>query len=419
MSIRRYCSARRLCLAALALCALALPGLASALTLDQALLLAEREAPSLAAQAANRDAAIQAVIPAGELPDPKLLLGLQNVPIEGDARGSLTRDFMTMQMVGVMQEVPSRDKRRARVEAARAGIDSADALARVERLKVRRETALAWIGRFAIEQKLQLFQSLYEENRLLAKAVQAQIAGGRGMAIDSLAPRQEAALLAEQEDELERNREQARAALRRWLGAAAGEPLSGTWPSWPVDDPHFRHNLQRHPELQIFEPMTDEAEAQVRLAEAEKKSDWSWELAYQKRGDAFGDMLSAQLTFDLPLFAGRRQDPKIAAKRAEMQRLEAEREAVTRERLQELDDDLAEYRRLDRALARSQQTLVPLAEEKVQLAMADYRAGAGELLSLVAARRELIEARLKHIDLQQQRAQTSARLYFAYGDRSQ
>lgn len=419
MSIRHYCSARRLCLAALALYTLALPGLASALTLDQALLLAEREAPSLSAQAANRDAAVQAAIPAGELPDPKLLLGIQNFPIEGDARGSLTRDFMTMQMVGVMQEVPNRDKRRARVEAARAGIDSADALARVERLKVRRETALAWIGSFAIEQKLQLFQSLYEENHLLAKAVQAQIAGGRGMTIDSLAPRQEAALLAEQEDELERNREQARAALRRWLGAAAGEPLSGTWPSWSVDAPHIRHNLQRHPELQIFEPMTDEAEAQVRLAEAEKKSDWSWELAYQKRGDAFGDMLSAQLTFDLPLFAGSRQDPKIAAKRAEMLRLEAEREAVTRERLQELDDDLAEYRRLDRALARSQQTLVPLAEEKVQLAMADYRAGAGDLMTLVAARRELIEARLKHIDLQQQRAQTSARLYFAYGDRSQ
>lgn len=418
MSIRRYYGVRPY-LAVLMLCTLALPGLATALTLDEALRLAEREAPSLSAQAANRDAAVQAAIPAGELPDPKLLLGIQNFPIEGDARGSLTRDFMTMQMVGVMQEVPNRDKRRARVEAARAGIDSADALARVERLKVRRETALAWIGSFAIEQKLQLFQSLYEENRLLAKAVQAQIAGGRGMAIDSLAPRQEAALLAEQEDELERNREQARAALRRWLGAAAGEPLSGTWPSWPVDDPHFRHNLQRHPELQIFEPMTDEAEAQVRLAEAEKKSDWSWELAYQKRGDAFGDMLSAQLTFDLPLFAGRRQDPKIAAKRAEMLRLEAEREAVTRERLQELDDDLAEYRRLDRALARSQQTLVPLAEEKVQLAVADYRAGAGDLMTLVAARRELIEARLKHIDLQQQRAQTSARLYFAYGDRSQ
>ncbi|MDI9738578.1 TolC family protein [Stutzerimonas stutzeri] len=418
MSFRRNRGGRAR-LAPLTLCALAMPGLAAALTLDEALRLAEHEAPSLAAHVANREAAGQAAIPAGELPDPKLLLGLQNVPIEGNDRWQLDREPMTMQMVGVMQEIPNRAKRRARMEVAQAGIDSADTLQRIERLRVRRETALAWIGGFAVEQKLQLFQSLYEENRLLAKAVQARLAGGRGQATDSLTPKQEAALLAEQEDELERNRTQSRAALRRWVGAAAVEPLSGAWPNWRVDELHLRHGLDRHPELEAFVPMTQQAEAQVRLAEADKKPDWSWELAYQKRGDAFGDMVSVQFSLDLPLFSASRQDPKIAARRAELLRLEAEREAMTRERLQELDDDLAEYRRLDRALARSQQTLVPLAEEKVQLAMADYRAGRGELMSLVAARRELIEARLKHIDLQQQRAQTSARLYFAYGDRSQ
>ena len=43
---------------------------AAALTLDHALLLAEREAPSLTAQAANVQAARHAAVPAGELPDP-------------------------------------------------------------------------------------------------------------------------------------------------------------------------------------------------------------------------------------------------------------------------------------------------------------------------------------------------------------
>jgi cobalt-zinc-cadmium efflux system outer membrane protein len=57
---------------------------------------------------------------------------------------------------------------------------------------------------------------------------------------------------------------------------------------------------------------------------------------------------------------------------------------------------------------------VPLAEEKVALSLADYRSGANELASVIAARRELIETRLKHIDFAQQRALTSARLYFAY-----
>ncbi|MEX6504013.1 TolC family protein [Pseudomonas zhanjiangensis] len=416
MKLRRF---GRPGLAALTVCALAAPGLAAALTLDEALRRAERDAPSLAAQVANREAATQAAIPAGELPDPKLALGLQNVPIEGDDRWRLGREPMTMQMVGVMQEVPNRAKRRARVDAAQAGIDSAGALERIERLRVRRETALAWIDGFAVEQKLQLFQALYEENRLLAKAVQARLAGGRGQAADSLAPKQEAALLAEQEDELERSRVQARAALRRWIGAAAEEPLSGAWPNWSVDDLGYRHSLPLHPELQAFDPMTEEAQARIRLAEADKRPDWSWELAYQKRGEAFGDMVSVRFSVDLPLFAASRQDPQIAAKRAELLRLEAEREALSRDHAQQLDDDLAEYRRLERALERSRQTLVPLAAEKVRLALADYRAGSGELMTLVAARRELIEARLKQIDFAQARALTSARLYFAYGDGSQ
>ena len=80
---------------------------------------------------------------------------------------------------------------------------------------------------------------------------------------------------------------------------------------------------------------------------------------------------------------------------------------------------LAEYQRLDRALRRSQDSLVPLAEEKVALTLAGYRAGDGELASVIAARRELIEARLKHIDFAQARAQSSARLHFAYEEVSQ
>jgi cobalt-zinc-cadmium efflux system outer membrane protein len=418
MNFRRYCNGRPL-FALLTVYALGWPGLASALTLAEALRQAEREAPSLAAQAAQVDAARSSAIPAGELPDPKLMLGVQNFPVEGPNRGTIGGDFMTMRMVGVKQEVPNRDKRRARVEVAQAGVERATAAQRVERLKVRRETALAWISTLAVEQKLGLFQTLYAENELLAKAVRARIAGGGGLAADSVGPKQEAALLAEQEDELLQSRTQQRAALRRWIGPRADEPLSGRLPDWPADAQHYQHNLKQHPELAVFEPMTDEAQAEVRQAMAEKKSDWSWELAYQKRGAVFGDMMSVQFSFDLPLFPGSRQNPRIAAKQAQLSQLEAEREAMEREHRQQLEDDLAEYHRLSRALRRSQDSLVPLAEEKVALSLSGYRAGTGDLASVIAARRELIEARLKQIDFAQQRALASARLYFAYGEVSQ
>ncbi|MHA6127592.1 TolC family protein [Pseudomonas mohnii] len=418
MNSKCYCTGWSL-VAALAASVLALPSLAAPLTLDEALRLAENNAPSLTAQNAKLQAASSAAIPAGELPDPKLKLGVLNYPVGGPDRWSIDQDFMTMQMVGVMQEVPNRDKRRARIEVAEAAIDRAAAEGRVERLNVRQATALAWISSYSVERKEALFQDLYRENRLLADTVRAQIAGGRAQPVDSVTPKQEAAQLAEQQDELVRLRAQARAALKRWIGLAANDQPVGSLPEWPIDTSGYSHKLQHHPTLAAFTPMTREAQAKVREAEAEKQSDWSWELDYQRRGREFGDMVSVQFTFDLPLFPDSRQNPKIAAKHAELNQLEAEREALVREHTEQLEGDLAEYERLTRAVRRSQDSLLPLAKEKVGLSMASYRAGKGDLAPVIAARRELIEARLKQIDVEEQRALTSARLYFAYGENNQ
>lgn len=398
---------------ALAVGVLAWPLLASALTLDDALRLAQTTAPSLAAESAKLQAATQAAIPAGELHDPKLVVGLQNFPIGGPDRGTLYGDDMTEQMVGIQQQVPSRDKRKARVELADATVARTAAEGRVERLNVRQATAQAWIRAYAVERKDALFQDFYQQNRLLQDSVRAQLAGGRGQPSDVVIPRQEAAELAEREDALTEQRAQARAALKRWIGAAASEAPSGQWPNWPLAHPY---NLHQHPELQAFAPRTREAEARLREAKAQKTSDWSWEVDYQHRGREYGDMVSLQLSFDLPIFPGRRQNPGIAARQAELDQLDAEREAATREHTQVLDDDLATYQRLDRAVQRSQDSLVPLAEEKVALSLAGYRAGKTELMALVSARRELVDARFKQIDAIEQRALVGAQLYFAYGE---
>ncbi|WP_017256231.1 TolC family protein [Pseudomonas tolaasii] len=395
---------------------LAWPALANALTLDDALRLAQNNAPSLTAEAAKLQAATQAAIPAGELPDPKLLVGLQNFPIGGPNRGTLYGDDMTQQMIGIQQQVPSRDKRKARVELADATVERTAAEGRIERLNVRQATAQAWIRAWTVERKQALFEDFYQQNRLLQDSVRAQLAGGRGQASDAVIPKQEAAELAGREDELTLQRSQARAALKRWIGAAASEAPSGQLPDWPIDGHDLSHNLHQHPELQAFAPRTREAEARLQDAKAQKTSDWSWEVDYGHRSREYGDMVTLQLSFDLPIFPGRRQNPGIAAKQAELDQLDAEREAATREHTQMLDDDLADYQRLQRAVQRSQDSLVPLAEEKVALSLAGYRSGKGDLMNLVSARREQVEARFKLLDAIEQRALVGARLYYAYGE---
>lgn len=390
--------------------------LSHALTFDEALRLAQTKAPQLKAREAAVAAAQSNAVPAGELPDPKLVLGVDNLPVNGPDAYSVSRDFMTMRRIGVMQEFPNGAKREARVAVARDKVAVAEAQTRITRLTVLRETAIAWIARKTVEQELAHMDDLRAENRLLDSAVKGMLAGGKGTPTDTVMPRQEAALIEDRADELRTRREQAIATLKRWIGAAAEEPLQGTSPDWPISHEVLAHSLHRHPELTEFDSQERMLDAEIGEAQAGKKPDWALELAYQQRGPQFSDMVSLQVSFDLPIFPGSRQDPKIAAKRAERAGLDAEREATLREHAAMLESDLAEHRRLANAVKRQREVLLPLADEKVALAMAAWRGGKGSLAEVIAARRERIDTELKVIELEGQRRQVAARLYYAYGD---
>ncbi len=413
------CRPRNAC--AMALLALAVASFASRvsadpLSFDNALTLAVRETPALRAEAAQVDAARQASIPAGALPDPKLALGFDNVPIEGPNSFSLSSEPMTMTRFGLMQEFPNESKRDARVAVARGRIDLTEAQSRITRLTVLRETALAWIARHTVERQLARIDALDSENRVFDAAIRARIAGGKGKALEAVASRQEAALIEARRDDLTARRQQAIAALKRWIGPRAEAPLQGSVPEWSINRDVLTHELHGHPELSIFDPRERVLNAEVAEAQADRKPDWALEMAYLKRGSQYGDMAMLQVSFDLPVFAATRQDPKISAKLAERAGLDAEREAVMREHAAMLEKDLAEYQRLDNAVRRQRQVLLPLASEKVDLAMAAWRGGKGELVDLVMARRELIDADLEAIALEGARRQMAAQLHFAYSD---
>ena len=400
----------------LLLVGLAQPAFAAPLSFEEALALALRSTPTLSANAAQETAARESAIPAGELPDPKLVVGIDNLPINTRDRFSLTRDFMTMRRIGIMQEFPNDDKRAARVEVAKGMVAVAEAQTQVTRQNVLRETAIAWIGRDTVEQQLAYIEALQAENRLLDSAVRARLAGGKGMTADTIAPRQEAAVIEERRDAFEARRIQAIAALRRWIGPAANSALQGRPPDWAITRDTLQHNVQQHPEIVAFNSKEEVVNAEIKAAQAEKKSDWSLEVAYQKRGPQFSDMVSLQARFDLRLFTATRQDPMIAAKRAERIGLDAEREASVREHAAVLDSDLADFERLTSALKRQRDVLLPLAAEKVDLAMADWQGGRGTLSDVINARRERIDAKLKLIQINGERSEMAARLYYAYGE---
>lgn len=387
---------------------------AAPLGFDDALTRALHETPALSASASKIDAARQNAIPAGALPDPQLTLGLANVPVDGADRFSLDSDPMTMRMIGVMQAFPNTAKRGARASAARGRVGLAEAEMQVVRQTVLQQTAQAWIQRHTAEAQLRHVAALHDENRLFDAAVRARLAGGGGMASDIVMPREEAALIAEREDMLNAQHARAIAALRRWIGDAADWPLEGAPPQWPIDHASLAHRLEQHPELALYSQESRVLDAEISAARAATRPDWSLGLVYQQRAAQFGNMAGIELGFDLPVFASTRQRPLIAARVAERAALDADYQAQLRAHTAELDADLAEYQRLDRALTRQQQVLLPLAQEKVALMQAAWRGGQGSLAELIAARRARIDAELKAIELAGARDEMAARLHFTY-----
>ena len=366
------------------------------LALDETIRRSEELSPMLAARRAAVAAAELESSPAGELPDPELLVGVDNLPVTGSDAGSVTADFMTMRRVGVMQAFPRRAKRDARVERAQATVAREAALRDVERLGVREAAARAWILVWRAERQVALMQSLKTRADAQVNAADANLAAGRASAADAIAAREQRSALDDRLTEAERDVIAARAGLARWLPDDAALPLA--------DPPDFRTlgrdpqtilaAIDRHRGLLTFDAETRLAEAELALARADKRPDWALEVSFADRGPAFSDMVSVMARIDLPVFSRRRQDPVIAARQASLERVEAEREAARREHAAELRAALAAWQAARARVERSERELLPLAEARGDAALAGYRGGRGTLAESLSAQSDLIELHL-------------------------
>src|SRR3546814_18128648 len=92
-------------------------------------------------------------------------------------------------------------------------------------------------------------------------------------------------------------------------------PISGTVPDFAINPTALREAVGQHPDLNAAIARTRQAEADVAAARATKRPDWSFDVAYQRRADRYGDMVSAGVTISLPLFAGKRQEPMRSEER--------------------------------------------------------------------------------------------------------
>jgi outer membrane protein TolC len=353
-------------------------------------------------------------VAAAQLPDPVATLGIYNLPIDGPDAFSLTRDFMTMRSIGVMQEWTREEKRRAKADRFEREADRSLVERAARAATIRRETALAWLDRYYAEAQSSLIAEQTRQSRLEVEAAETAYRTGRGNLGDVLAARSSLSALDDRASELGRRVGAAKIALARWVGQAAMGPLADKPPSDSVglDPGKLDSELEHHPQIAALASQEEVAAAEVRLAQANKKADWSVQFMYSQRGPAYSNMVSLAVSVPLQWDHAHRQDRELAAKLALLDQARAEREDMLVSHVAEVRAMVAEWENDRERSARYERELVPLAAERTQAMLASYRGAKASIVDVLLARRGEIDIRLQALQLEAETARLWAQLNF-------
>ena len=394
---------------------------AEPLSLAEAQRIAVSRSGQLLAQDAFALAAREQAVAAGQLPDPVLKFGIENLPVDGPDRGSLSRDFMTMRRIGIAQEIPRSEKRQLRAEKFVREAERVQALRQQTQANVKRDTALAWLDQYYAQAQHDLLQRQVEETGLQVQAADSAFRSNRGSQADVFAARSAVIVLRDRLSQIDRQRRSAALMLARWVGVPAAErPLSGL-PSWQdtlLQSAALNEHLKRHPDLLAINAEIDAAETEARLAQADKKSDWSVEASYAQRGPAFSNMLSIGLSIPLQWNPKDRQDRELAARLARVDEAKARYDDALRKTEFDVRSLLNEWQNGKERLIRFRDELIPTMHQRTEAALTGYRTGKGDLASALAARRDEIEVRLQALTLEMETARSWAQLSFLIPDQS-
>ena len=390
----------------------------SPLTLAEAQRRAAERSQQLVAQNAAISASREMAVAAGQLPDPVLKLGIDNLPVDGTDQYSVTRDFMTMRRIGVMQEFTRGEKRQFRAERFERVAERASAEKTATLAGIQRDTALAWLDRYYAEAMAAVVAEQITESRLEIEAADGAYRAGRGSQADVFATRAARVALEDRASEFGRRIRTAITALARWVGDGADAPLAGqpALDAIRVDPQALETQLAHHPQISVLAKQEGIAAAEANLARANRSADWSLEAGYQQRGPAFSNMVSIGVSIPLQWDQKNRQDRELAAKLAMVEQAKAQREDALRARVAEVRAMIYEWENGRERRARYQHELVPLARERTQAALAAYRGGKANLADVLAARRYEIEVRLQALQLETDTARWWAQLNFLIPD---
>jgi len=377
---------------------------------------AQRAAVARSRELIGKEAAATAAremsVVASRLPDPMLQFNLDNVPVTGSDKFSLTADFMTMRRVGIAQEFTREAKRKAGAERYRREEEKLMAERQAVVAEIQRQTAIAWLERHYAERTLAALDEQQTAVKAEINAVEGAYRAGRGTQADVIAAHVAVSELEDRRAEQAQRIAKSKVALARWVGDSAQASLSAppALDTLPVDESSLPQALSNHPVLLALKKQHEMAVADANLASANKKADWTVEVSYAQRGSAYSNMVSVGVSIPLQWDQRRRQDRELAARLQMANDALAQQQEAERAHAADVQAMITDWRALQARANRYRGELLPMARARTRAVLAAFAGGKGRLADLTAARRAELDVQLRALELEAQAAQVWAQL---------
>ncbi len=383
----------------LLVCSIAVGADQPILTLQAATELAVRDNPDLAQIQARAKA--MAAIPAqeGALPDPQISINALNLPVN---TFNLHQEDMTQLGGGISQAIPFPGKLALREQAAAFEAEAASQNVTEARWRLLSEVKTTWWLIYYLDRTLQITDSNYVLLQQFVEIARTKYEVGEGLQQDVLLAQLELSKLLDQQLMLKASRRNAAASLNALLDKPANsevrlpETIALQLPILKQENLLYQQAETSRAILEGNRLGINAAQSRLDLAKKGYLPDFTVDASYGARADTpsgiqRANMLSLNLSINVPIFAAQKQAKAVDQRNSElMQEKYALQDEWNKVRSQ-ITQGYNDYQRAKDQVVLFETGIVPQARQTVASMLAGYQVNKVDFLNLVRSQITLFE----------------------------
>jgi len=415
------------------------------LSFERAIKQAQEYDPWLKGNSHKQNALIALSRAVSTLPDPKMSLGVANLPTNGF---DFSQEAMTQLKIGMTQVFPRGDTLEIKNKQLKIQSQAYPFLRQDRRAKVAVTVGSLWLDTYRIKQSIALiekYRSLFEQ---LVDVTQASYSSALGKIRqqDIVRAQLELTRLDDRLYQLAQQQNHFEGQLFQWLNnylvdnnstndASAfpmdninlGEKLVGVdlqqpaliySPKWQSTEQlalYFEH----HPAVMAIDKKIQASSKGINLAQQKYQPEWGVNASYGYRGDtpigdSRADFISIGVTLDLPLFTENRQDQEVKSAIGQTEAMKTEKTLLIRQLLGGYSSGRGRLVKLNSREILYRNKLLPQTHDQAEAALTSYTNDYGEFSEVVYARIAVLNAEIEQLTIKTEQQKVILELNYLF-----